>query len=101
MEVRESTRNNILYKVHEAIRGKEDKRKEAIASSRSSKCDQKKPQQLKQNKTARRIRKSLECRQLEKLRNTSFVEDRKAYTKLETKVEFLDALNLQPKTIHL
>ena len=59
--VRESTRNNILYNAQKAIREnsnhviKENERKEAIASSRSSKCDQKKQQQPKHTKTARRI----------------------------------------------
>ena len=55
----------------------------------------------KKIKTAQRTRKSLECRQLEKLRNMKFGEDQETLNIHRNKAAFLKALNLEPQAIYL
>ena len=55
----------------------------------------------KQIKTAKKARKSLECRQLEKLRNFKFEDNEESLNNLENKAAFLRAFNLEPQVIYL
>ena len=55
----------------------------------------------KKIKTTQRARKSLECRQLEKLRNMKFEEDQETLNIQKNKAAFLRALNLEPQVIFL
>ena len=56
---------------------------------------------LQQKKTTRKARKSLECRQLEKLRNMKFRDHEESLCNSESKVSFLKALNLEPHVFFL
>ena len=56
---------------------------------------------FKKMKTAKKVRKSLECRQLEKLRNMKFGDHKESLHNCESKVAFLKALGLDPQVIYL
>ena len=55
----------------------------------------------KQIKTAKKARKSLECKQLEKLRNLKFEVHEESLNNQENKAAFLRAFNLEPQVIYL
>ena len=55
----------------------------------------------KQIKTAKKARKSLECKQLEKLRNLKFEDHEESLKNQENKAAFLRAFNLEPQVIYL
>ena len=55
----------------------------------------------KQIKTAKKARKSLECKQLEKLRNLKFEVHEESLNNQENKAAFLKAFNLESQVIYL
>ena len=55
----------------------------------------------KQIKTAKKARKSLECRQLENLRNLKLKDHEESLKNPENKASFLKAFNLEPQVIYL
>jgi hypothetical protein len=55
----------------------------------------------KQIKTAKKGRKSLECRQLEKLSNLKFEHHEESLKNPENKAAFFKSYNLEPQVIYL
>ena len=55
----------------------------------------------KQNKTTKKARQNLECRQLEKLRNLKSEDHQETLTNPENKAAFLRVFNLEPQVIYL
>ena len=101
-----SPRDKIKSKAQKAIPHKckvfvkEDSIKKAL-SEEKKKSVLVKQQATKQKATTRKPKKTLEARQLEKLRNMDFIQDDQRSNTLVNKVEFLKFFSLQSQVVYI